>query len=307
MRICHVGHGRIAIPPDKWGAVESIITDYRVHCLRAGHDFFVVNEIDQDKAFDEVANIDPPVDLIHLHDESKIDAFDLIPQLVVTTHDPKFFDKPNPFIDRFVRGDFMIGCLCEKQLEQFITRGVRQERLLLFPNGSRSDLIQFKSVPAHPDRLICLGIIGQRKRQHLLFPIESVDCIGPVADYDPVPYGKRSFKSWSRDQVCEHLTDYAGLILVSEFEAAPLVVIEALMAGLDVIVSEAASANLDQDQPFVHVLDEATINNPTLLQIAIDNILKQPKDRAAVRRYAEQNFDWSVLVKRYLDAIVKIT
>lgn len=303
MRICHIGHGRIPIPPTASGAVEAIISDYQFHSEKFGHEFLVVNDLSPVQAMMAAEAFRP--DIAHLHDESKIDAFAVLdaPIKIVTTHDPTFFEKPNPFIERFVKADFWVGCLSQPQAHGFYKRGMSHTRMLLTYNGARSDLFRFTPEPLWPHKMVCLGMIGQRKRQNLLLPLEFVDCIGPVATYDPIATSDVVFESWYRKQVYHQLTNYSALVLLSKSEADPLVVKEALMAGLDVIVSEAASANLDRSQPFVHVLPESTINNPFMLRVTLERILKSPKDRVAVRKYAEEHFDWSVLVKRYLTTL----
>jgi glycosyltransferase involved in cell wall biosynthesis len=303
VRIAHIGHGRIEIPPQNSGAVEAIISDYQFWCEKLGHEFLVVNDLSPAHAMLEAEAFSP--DAVHLHDESKIDAFAVLsaPVKIVTTHDPTFFEKPNAFKARFIKGDFMIGSLSEEQMIRFLNWGIPNSRLILTPNGARADLIAFKENPLWPDKIICLGMIGNRKRQNLLLGLPFVDCIGPVSTYDPVVTGDVTFDEWQKWEVYRKLTDYAALVLLSKSEAAPLVVMEAMMAGLDVVVSEAASANLDRSQPFVHVLDERTITNPMLLEVALNKVLSRPKDRAAVRAYAEQYFDWEVLVKRYLSSL----
>lgn len=306
MRIVHIGHGRLPIPPTQWGAVEDIIWNYKHWCEIYGHGFLVVNDLSPVQAMMEAEAFRP--DVAHLHDESKIDAFAVLdaPIKIVTTHDPTFFEKPNPFIERFVKGDFLVGCLSQSQANGLSRCGMSHTRMLLTYNGARSDLFRFTPEPLWPHKMVCLGMIGQRKRQNLLLPLEFVDCIGPVATYDPISTSGVVFESWYRKQVYHQLTNYSALVLLSKSEADPLVVKEALMAGIDVIVSEAASANLDRSQSFVHVLPESTINNPFMLRVTLERILKSPKDRVAVRKYAEEHFDWSVLVKRYLTTLFNV-
>lgn len=308
MRIVHIGHGRLPIPPTHWGAVEAIIEDYCFWSEKFGHEMRVINERRPEDALLKSLAFQP--DVVHIHDETKLPIFAAAPSaedpiLVVTTHDPTFFDKPNPFIPRFVRGNFLIGCLSDEQRREFAARGAASDRLLMVPNGARADLIRFNPQPAYPDRMICLGMIGQRKRQNLLFPMDFVDCVGPVSAYDPVEIPPDiAFPSWSKQQVYDNLTDYSALVLISKSEADPLVVKEALMAGLTVFVSEAAAANLDRSQPFVHVLDEATINTPFALALRLRT--EPIHDRQKVRSYAEQHFDWPILAKQYLSSLWKI-
>jgi glycosyltransferase involved in cell wall biosynthesis len=312
MRIVHIGHGRIEIPPKASGAVEAIIADHQFWCEKLGHEFLVVNEKHPEHSMVLATQFFP--DVVHLHDESKMDhlsGLDSHSLKIVTTHDPTFFEKPNPFIKRFVEGDFLVGCLCQRYVDLFVKAGVAPERILLTPNGARGDLIQCEPECIYPSTMICLGSIGKRKRQDLLFRVGSggiywLRCAGPVSTHDPIETGGGRFlQEWSKSEVYEQLTDYAALVLISASEAAPLVVVEALMAGLDVVVSEVAAANLDRSQPFIHVLDERTICNPLLLEMALKKVLNRPKDRMAVRAYAEANFDWGVLVKRYLAELWK--
>lgn len=306
MRIVHIGHGRIEIPPRASGAVEAIISDYQFHCEKLGHEFLVVNEQSPAAAMQEAFHFNP--DVIHLHDESKVDELAKVeaPLKIVTTHDPTFFEKPNPFIKRFVEGNFIVGCLCQRYADLFVKAGVAPDRIMLTPNGARGDLIRFTTRPRQPDRMICLGMIGWRKRQPLLLALPFVDCVGPVSVHDPVELNGSELWNWNKLQVYDWLTDHAALVLISKSEAAPLVVVEALMAGLDVVVSEVAAANLDRSQPFIHVLDERTITNPLLLELALKKVLARTKDRQAVRAYAEQHFDWAVLTKNYLTACYRL-
>lgn len=303
VRIVHIGHGRISIPPSASGAVEAIISDYQFHCERLGHEFLVVNNLSPAESMMEAEAFRP--DVVHLHDETKLDAFAVLnaPVKIVTTHDPTFFENPNPFTLRFSKGDFLIGCLSNEQRRLFRSCGIPNSRMIDTPNGARADLIHFRKEPAYSNRILCLGMIGGRKRQHLLLKFPFVDCIGPVSAYDQIVTGDVTFNEWQKWEVYRKLTDCAALVLLSKSEAAPLVVMEALMAGLDVIVSEAASANLDRSQSFIHVLNEKTINNPMLLEIALKKVLGRNKDRAAVRAYAEQHHDWGVLVQQYLDTL----
>jgi hypothetical protein len=88
MTICHIGHGKMKIPPNRWGAVEALIWDYKFHLEKMGHDFRIVNSPNNEQIIEQVNRIG--ADVIHLHDERRIH---LIGNLnadvkIVTTHSP---------------------------------------------------------------------------------------------------------------------------------------------------------------------------------------------------------------------------
>jgi hypothetical protein len=57
------------------------------------------------------------------------------------------------------------------------------------------------------------------------------------------------------------LTNYGNLVLLSDGEAHSLVLMEALAAGLGIVISEFATANLDLDKEFIDVIPENKIND----------------------------------------------
>jgi hypothetical protein len=49
MKIALIGPGIMPIPPDGWGAVESLIWDYAVELDELGHEGMIVNTPDWDE------------------------------------------------------------------------------------------------------------------------------------------------------------------------------------------------------------------------------------------------------------------
>ena len=104
--------------------------------------------------------------------------------------------------------------------------------------------------------------------------------------------------SWSKDEVYNRLTEYSCLVLLSESEAAPLVVLEALAAGLSVVVTESASANLTNEK-FITVITDGS-KNAEFISNAIQSAIDRNDDcRQEIRSYAFDRFDYSVMVKDY--------
>lgn len=155
-------------------------------------------------------------------------------------------------------------------------------------------------------KAICLGKIEIRKRQaelaRLVADRVAVDFVGPF-DIKRAPDFRENATchyggSWSRDEVYDRLTEYSCLVLLSESEAAPLVVLEALAAGLSVVVTESASANLTSEK-FITVIPDGS-KNDEFISNAIQSAIDRNNDcRQEIRSYALDRFDYSVMVKDY--------
>jgi glycosyltransferase involved in cell wall biosynthesis len=314
MKICHVGHGLIEIPPKGWGAVEAIIWDYKTLIERLGHQFYVVNARKKWRVIQRVNAIRP--DVVHVHCELRYDIMaDLIANIkIMTTHDGGFWDKGikavkkknHIYRDGFGPGSFYIHCLSPEIEKYFLNLGISQQRLFTLPNGARSDLFRFSAHPRFPDRSICLGAISERKRQHLLSGINFVDMAGPTESNWGAQLDNY-LGQWLKMEVYSNLTEYANLVLLSRSEAAPLATCEALMAGLGLVISETATANLDLRQPFIHVIKEKEIGNKEgLRQAILENQRIALQMRGKIRQYAIDNFDMFTVTKQYLDTLNRL-
>ena len=98
MRICIIGPGLGPIPPVGWGAVESLIHDYRVTLKSLGHDVLVVNTPDKNEII-HVANGWMP-DFIHIQYD---DHIDVVPYLmcknVAITNHYAYLQQPDKWGD----------------------------------------------------------------------------------------------------------------------------------------------------------------------------------------------------------------
>ena len=73
------------------------------------------------------------------------------------------------------------------------------------------------------------------------------------------------------------------------------------MAGLGLVVSEYATANLDLSLPFIDVIPENKINNLEYVENVIKiNREKSIKMRKQIKKYAVDNFSWDVIIKKYI-------
>ena len=119
---------------------------------------------------------------------------------------------------------------------------------------------------------------------------------------------ERYLGEWSKKELYLSLTNYANLILLSDGEAHPLVCMEALAAGLGLVISEKASANLDVSKRFIDVIPEKKIHDKEYIKKTIlRNRVYSSNNRKEIFDYAK-TFEWSSILKKvYLPAIDKIS
>ena len=169
------------------------------------------------------------------------------------------------------------------------------------PNGARDDLIQYCSTPLYPDLSVCVGKIEPRKRQSFLMLLQDLRFVGPIVDPRFPDDHPGYLGSWSREQLFNQLTQYANLVLLSDGEAHPLVCSEALIAGLGLVISEQAAANLDVSLPFITVISDKLLHNLEYVALSIRRNRQRCNQlgRAVIRDYGLRKFALSSWVDRY--------
>jgi len=79
---------------------------------------------------------------------------------------------------------------------------------------------------------------------------------------------------------------------------------EAMSAGLGLVISEFATANLDLSLPFIDVIPENMINDIGYVESIIrKNRETSIKMRNDIREYAIRNFSWNKIIMDYLKLI----
>jgi hypothetical protein len=74
---------------------------------------------------------------------------------------------------------------------------------------------------------------------------------------------------------------------------------EALAAGLGIVISEFATANLDLDKEFIEVIPEKRINDIEYIEsIIIKNREYSISHREEILEYSK-NFEWSNIIENY--------
>ena len=311
MKISIIGPGLMPIPPKGWGAVESLIWDMANALKDLGQEVQIINTTDPNKVLAAIKEFDP--DFVHINYDDFIVLYPHIDKPKAMTSHFGYLERPdmmNGYVNIFNKFQEIrpnVFCLSEgiKNIYKVFSN-FPEEKLFVTPNGVNVDAFNFKEEPAHPHRSMYLAKVDYRKRQHLFQNIDSLWFAGNIVDerYDT----KNNYLGeWSKDQLYKELTDYGNLVLLSDGEAHSLVIMEAFAAGLGVVISEYARANLDLDKKFITLIPEKKIKDIDYVEgQIIRNREYSIKHRDEIREYGKQ-FAWKKMLKEhYLPSIEKL-
>ena len=312
MRIAIVGPGIMPIPPTGWGAVEILIWDSKVALEKLGHVVKIINTQSPTEIIKRINEIRP--DFVHIQYDDFIELYPYVQYPCAITSHFGYLEQPKKwdyYGDRIAKpfGKIKPNVFClssgikDTYMEQL---DIPEERLFVTPNGVDFDKFEFSEQPVYPDRSVYLAKIDYRKRQHMFQSINSLYYAGNNADprFDT---GKNYLGEWSKEDLYKNLTEYGNLVLLSDGEAHPLVCLEAFAAGLGVVVSEWAAANLDIDLPFIDVISEDKISDIEYVEDTIRlNREFSIHNRGSILEYAKK-FDWvNVIKNNYVPTIEKL-
>lgn len=310
-KICLVGPGIMSIPPKGWGAVEILIWDYYLQLKKMNIDVTIVNKITKNNF--EQRNINSPYikelineinsgnyTFVHIHYDVLFHIADYLNCKVgLTSHYPYINKKEKHKNDMFenifnimINTNHINFMLSEK--DKIFLEKYGAKNCYMLENGVNKDVFSFYTKPKY-DKTIYLGKISKRKRQHIYCNLKNLDVIGPGGKH------LKNWKGvWSRDEVYKNLSNYGNILLISDGEADPLVIKEALICGLGVVVNETSSKNLKEND-FITIIEESKINDLAYIQKKIDeNRNKSMLMRNEIVKYGEENFGWDILMKKYL-------
>ena len=309
MKIVLIGPGIMPIPPTGWGAVEILVWDTKNALEELGHEVLIINTKNARDIIDKINAFRP--DFVHVHYDEFVPLVPFIQYPnAITSHygyleRPKMFGGYTNVANEFMRIKPNVFCLSEG-IEKVYNVMFNLPNTFITPNGVNLNEFNFISDPEYPDRSIYLAKIDYRKRQHLFQSIDSLWYAGNIAD-DRFNTKKNYLGEWSKDRLYNELTEYGNLVLLSDGEAHPLVCMEALVAGLGVVVCEWGKANLDTTKEFITVIPEDKIEDISYVE---EQIIKNREysiaHRDEIREYGEQ-FEWvKVIEKHYLPNVEKV-
>jgi glycosyltransferase involved in cell wall biosynthesis len=305
MRFVLIAPGYKPFPPSGWGAVESIVWDYYQNLSARGFIVHIVNTTNEDQMVAECNDNSP--DIVHIMFDDHIGIAPRLncKRIFYTSH---YAYLTNPGVTMYgpmykvlqYKEHITINAISEKIAEVYRKYGF-DRTINIVPNGAREDRFHFKNDPAYPNKSIYVAKIEYRKRQYVYQNIPNIDFAGNYQDSPFHTQNNNYLGEWNRETLYANLTEYANLILLSDGEADPLVVKEALMAGLGVVVSECACANLDLTKPYITVIPNDKLDDLPYVEEEINkNREISLRYREEIRNYALENFSWKKIIDRYI-------
>ena len=311
MKISIIGPGIMPIPPTGWGAVEILIWDQKLALEKLGHEVDIVNTKSPIEIIQKINAYRP--DFVHLQYDDFIELYSYIQYPCAITSHFGYLEQPNKwgyYHDRIVKPFQRIApnifCLSDGIRDVYKNELlIKESNLHVTPNGVNTSKFATRD-PMYPDRSLYLAKIDYRKRQFMFQSISSLYYAGNNADSN-FNTNINYLGEWSKEYLYNNLTDYGNLVLLSDGEAHPLVCMEALAAGLGVVVCEYGAANLDTTKDFITVIPESKITDLKYLE---DEIVKNRdysvSHKDDIIKYAS-NFDWVNVIKdRYIPSIIKL-
>ena len=308
MKIALIAGGHLPIPPQGWGGVEHLIWNFTQQLEKSGDEVTIANTQDLEELVKIVNS--QQFDAIHLHYDGYADIISRLKcdKKLITSHYP-YLITPEPgyeWIHTKLRDcGAHIVCLSDEIRDAFIDRGCEDINVSVLPCGIETKDYIFEEDSSFPDRSIVIGKVEPRKRQaflqHKNMNIDFIgNCVDPSFDIsDPCYFGEQT-----KQEIMDNLTGYANMVLLSYGEAHPFVCLEAMAAGLGLVLSEQSTANLDLSQPFITVIPNDRSSDVSYIREKIkENRTVSLTMRNKIRQYCFDNFDWSVIIGRYKNII----
>jgi len=316
-KIVLVAPGYMPLPAPAWGACERIVWDYYENLKTRNYNVIIINTPNHDSIIKECNENEP--DIIHIMYD---DHITVVPHLkckriYYTSHFAYLTHKEfNTKYDGYFNNIFMkvienknniyINVISEDIKNLYINWGFSKEKINIIHNGAREDLFKYTINPSKSDKSIYLAKIEMRKSQYKYQSISNIDFVGK---YHDSPFNKNEnnyLGEWTKDQIYKNMSEYGNLILLSEGEADPLVVKEALVSGLGVVISECSSANLDLSRDFISVIPNDKLNDLEYVRTIIEENRKiSICKREEIREYALNKFGWNTIIDEYCKMCLK--
>jgi len=311
MKISLIGPGIMPIPPTGWGAVEILVWDTKNALEELGHEVQIVNTKDPNQIIAEINSFRP--DFVHVHYDEFIGVYPYIQYPKAITSHFGYLERPEMFggyshiANAFAQIKPNVFCLSEgiKNIYK-ILMSIPEDNLFITPNGVNTSAFSYTDNPEFGDRSIYLAKIDYRKRQHMFQSIDSLWFAGNNAD-SRFNTSKNYLGEWDKEILYKELTQYGNLVLLSDGEAHPLVCMEALAAGLGVVVTEWGRANLDESKDFITIIPENKISDVAYVEEKIiENRQYSLQNRKSILEYSK-SFDWIETLKtHYIPSVESI-
>jgi len=302
MKFHLISDGSIPVPPVMgWGALERVVWSYKIELEKAGHEVLISNHTEDFMVLEDYRKFQP--DVIHNHLGKHWIPFSMMKaKYKIFTNHGGGFRYSIPFWKNILPylKDSEAFILSNIEESFFLANGFKTK---IIPNGVDCDEIVFDQQPQYNASLY-LGKIMSLKRQAIFQRLGlDVVYVGNQEDQNFDYSSDRYLGPWNYEQVKNNLTKFSNLVLLSQDELQPLVCLEAMSAGLGLVLSEPAAQSLDITKPWIDVIPEGKIQDIDF----INNTLAKNRQissliRNNIREYAE-TFHWKNIVKNYLSQI----
>jgi glycosyltransferase involved in cell wall biosynthesis len=316
MNLVIIGPGIMPIPPKGWGAVESLIWDYKIFIYKYHPHIktHIVNKRHPEEIINDTNNLKPDVVHIQYDDYAHLAQYIRCKKIYLTSHYgylDQLDTRREPFYMRifinFIQSNCTILCLSPSIANMYVKYGCPSHNVIVQHNGANDEVFKYTLVPKYPNKSIYLAKIDQRKRQAVYQSLSMIDFVGNHADYNFNKNIPNYLGEWSKEHLYQHLTDYANLILLSDGEAHPLVCCEALICGLGLVISEYAAANLYTSLHFIDVIPTNKLNDLNYIsEIITKNQNTSIIMRDQIRKYGIDNFSWKHVLDSYVKKIITL-
>jgi glycosyltransferase involved in cell wall biosynthesis len=307
-----IGPGLKPIPPKGWGAVEAVIWDYHENLIKRGIKSTIINESNLQQVITLCNNTMPDIIHIMYDDHIVIAPYLKCTRIFYTSHyayitHPRFSTEYSYYYNNFFKK--VIGYqnkvtlnVISNEIKDVYRKCGFNKKINVICNGAREDLFDFTMNPMLANKSVYVAKIEKRKGQYKYQSLQGIDFVGNYQDSDFDTNRPNYLGEWDKQTLYKNLTNYGNLVLLSEGEADPLVVKEGLIAGLGVVVSECASANLDLTKPFITVIPHDKLSDLQFVYRKIlENRLTSIQMRQEIHEYAMDNFAWGKIIEKYIE------
>jgi len=308
-----VGPGLMPIPPIGWGACEILIWDMAQNIRKLGHKVDIINTTNMSDVVETIKKTRP--DFVHIQYDDYAGILSEVAKyskaVAITSHygyldQQKRWGYYQHIFQRLLghrSSNIYHFALSESIKEIYLQYGIPKQNVFVTPNGADETLFRYTTTPKYPERSIVVGKIEARKGQFRLININDVWFAGNKYDSAFDYTNPRYLGEWNKSTLYDSLTDYGNLILLSDGEADALVIKEAFVAGLGIVISEWATANLDLSKPFITVIPSEKLNDSDYVaQKVKENRDISVQFRNEIKEYSK-TFSWSTLMKSYVGLV----
>jgi hypothetical protein len=217
-------------------------------------------------------------------------------------HRPDGYD--NAFRNICNNQNHYIFALSKKDYAMFRKFAANTSRIFLMLNGANHhEIIPLQGNGIHSNKSIYVGKIEERKQQHKYCALPNIDFYGKC---DDCHFKQKScYKGEpARCELIDSLVSHGNLVLLSNGEnGTPLVIKEALMAGLPIVTNKYSADDLDISLPFIDIIPDEKLDDMEYIAAIIQTNLQKQDYKNNIRDYAYNNFSWENLIKKYSELI----